>query len=314
MADTRRMDKATIIKQLLRAERESVIFKRLGIWVKGHEHHTLDRILVPDDPDNLQNTTWTSVIDAIALYEVLNHAGQQHFRQASNTPFVTGPIADRFGPFADNHYCEAILNGTFDMSDISAEIEVHDIIQGMQYPDPTTPTTPIDTTITAETFSQVVAHTRERTSSSPLGRHYGHYRTILRDATLIEDIAAIANFCFQWGKTLTRWEKVTQPLLPKEPGTPRINRIRRITLVEADLNICLSEIFGCRLMTNAEKHGLLHKAQFGSRKGRMAISAVLLKRISYDIIRQARMDACMFDNDASACYDRMIPSISMIQS
>jgi hypothetical protein len=46
----------------------------------------------------------------------------------------------------------------------------------------------------------------------------------------------------------------------------------------------------------------------------MAISAVLLKRLSYDIIRQARMDACMFDNDASACYDRMIPSISMIQS
>ena len=46
----------------------------------------------------------------------------------------------------------------------------------------------------------------------------------------------------------------------------------------------------------------------------MAISAVLLKRLSYDIICQTRMDACMFDNDASACYDRMIPSITMIKS
>jgi hypothetical protein len=26
------------------------------------------------------------------------------------------------------------------------------------------------------------------------------------------------------------------------------------------------------------------------------------------------MDACMFDNDAPACYDRMIPSIAMIKS
>jgi hypothetical protein len=40
----------------------------------------------------------------------------------------------------------------------------------------------------------------------------------------------------------------------------------------------------------------------------MLISAVLLKRLSYDIARQTRMDAIMFDNDATACYDRIIPS------
>jgi hypothetical protein len=67
-------------------------------------------------------------------------------------------------------------------------------------------------------------------------------------------------------------------------------------------------------MINAEKHGLVHKAQFGSSKGKMAISAVLLKRLSYNIIQQSRMDACMFDNDTSTCYDHMIPFISMIQS
>ena len=103
-------------------------------------------------------------------------------------------------------------------------------------------------------------------------------------------------------------------MIPKDPGTPRITRIRHITLVEADLNVCLSELFGRRLMNNAEKHGLLHPALFGSRRGKMAISAVLLKRLSYDVIRQTCMDACMFDNNASACYDRMIPLITMIKS
>jgi hypothetical protein len=73
---------------------------------------------------------------------------------------------------------------------------------------------------------------------------------------------------------LRRWEKVTHTLIPKEPGAPKINRIRRI-IIEADLNMSLSEIFGQHVMNNAEQHGLLHKAQYGSRKGKMAISAVL---------------------------------------
>ena len=46
----------------------------------------------------------------------------------------------------------------------------------------------------------------------------------------------------------------------------------------------------------------------------MCISAVLLKRISYDIIRQTRTDAIMFDNDASACYDHIIPSLAAMMS
>jgi hypothetical protein len=43
----------------------------------------------------------------------------------------------------------------------------------MQYPDPTNPTPTINTTITAETFCDMVTHSQERTSSSPSQRHYG---------------------------------------------------------------------------------------------------------------------------------------------
>ena len=59
-------------------------------------------------------------------------------------------------------------------------------------------------------------------------------------------------------------------------------------------------------MDNAEQFGLLHKGQYGSRQGKMSISAVLLKRLSYDIIRQSRMDACMFDNDAVCLKQKFI--------
>jgi hypothetical protein len=46
----------------------------------------------------------------------------------------------------------------------------------------------------------------------------------------------------------------------------------------------------------------------------VSVAAVLLKRISYDHIWLTRMDAIMFDNDASVCYDRNIPSLAEMMS
>jgi hypothetical protein len=51
--------KADALHQLIAAEeRSSSIFKCLGIWLKGKEYVTMDRILVPDDPENLTNTDY----------------------------------------------------------------------------------------------------------------------------------------------------------------------------------------------------------------------------------------------------------------
>jgi hypothetical protein len=41
----------------------------------------------------------------------------------------------------------------------------------------------------------------------------------------------------------------------------------------------------------------------------MAIRAVLLKRLSYDMARLLRAVLLTFDCDAMACYDRMVPSL-----
>jgi hypothetical protein len=171
--------------------------------MKGKEHITLDRILIPDDPTDLSQTTWTSIVEAQALYEVLLTSGSTHFNQAANTPFATGPIADKLSPFADNDYCNAILHRTGDIEELADMTEVRDLIHGMKYPDPTHPTPTIDTTITTEAFTDMVQNHCERTSSSPSGRYFGHYRTLLRDPELLGNIAALAHFCFKWGNYLT---------------------------------------------------------------------------------------------------------------
>jgi hypothetical protein len=126
-------------------------------------------MLVPDDPDDLTNTTWSTVIKSQALFEVLTKDCQEHFYQAAETPFLTGPVVDKIGPFADNEYCDAVLNGTFDFTGIAKITEAKGLISRMQCPDPANPTPMINSTIDAEGLTSAISHTRERTSSSPSG-------------------------------------------------------------------------------------------------------------------------------------------------
>lgn len=69
--------------------------------------------------------------------------------------------------------------------------------------------------------------------------------------------------------------------------------IHDITLIEADLNLSLSILFGHQMMDNAKSYNLPHPHQYGSCKGKMSKSAVLLKcLLSYDIACQTEMHGC----------------------
>jgi hypothetical protein len=116
---------------------------------------------------NPKDFTERLIIEAQALFEVLTKDSQENFHQAAETPFVSGPIASKIGPFADNDYCDAVLNGTFEFEDLAERTEVQDLIEGMRFPDPARPTPSIDTTLTYEGFQSAIKNTRERTSSSP---------------------------------------------------------------------------------------------------------------------------------------------------
>jgi hypothetical protein len=68
------------------------------------------------------------------------------------------------------------------------------------------------------------------------------------------------------------------------------------------------------MLKRAVQKGLVSPYQFGGINGRMAISCVLLQQTSYDIIRLMQLMAIIFDNNAKAAYDCMIPSQCMILS
>ena len=71
LAETRQLTKAQAIRQILQAEQQAVTFQKLGRWLKNNEHHQLTRILTPDNPQDLNTTSWTSIADANQLHDIL---------------------------------------------------------------------------------------------------------------------------------------------------------------------------------------------------------------------------------------------------
>jgi hypothetical protein len=55
---------------------------------------------------DIENTTWTAVVERQAIFKALIKNGTEQFLQASDTPFVRGPFAELLGPFKFNEYMQ----------------------------------------------------------------------------------------------------------------------------------------------------------------------------------------------------------------
>jgi hypothetical protein len=123
-------------------------------------------------------------------------------------------------------------------------------------------------------------------------------------------------FAFKFSEPPDAWTNSHQVLLGKDDLREpiKITQIRQIQLVSATMNMGCRIIWGHKMLKRAAHHGLISSYQFGGINGRMSISCVLLKHTSYDIIQLMHLTALIIDNDATAAYDRMIPSQCMIMS
>ena len=102
-------------------------------------------------------------------------------------------------------------------------------------------------------------------------------------------------------------------MLQKDPGNPRIHRLRIIHLYEADYNLLLA-VKWRQALYHAESEALLNEGLYGSRPGRSAHDPALLEVLQHDIYRSSMKSGINFDLDATSCYDRILASIASISS
>jgi len=167
----------------------------------------------------------------------------------------------------------------------------------MAIPDGMRNVLPVNICISQQDFRKGRWGWKETTSTSPSGRHLGHYKVALTDTEITRGYQLTLNIPIKHGFVARIWQNAVSVLFEKDPGSPKLSRLRIIHLFEADYNMFLKLIWGCRLVGHAEDHGQLGDDMQGSRKHRGTMDLLSKKLLSYDISRQYRLNMAIFDND-----------------
>jgi len=237
----------------------------------------------------------------------VNH---QQYHQAYDTPFGSGPLADIVGHAGDTELANQILKGNIPPLPSTLLAETIRILNTLSEPCPGLSPTPA--VISEEEFINAYKVTPESTSSSPSGRHVGHYKAVLDNPTLVSLHTTMSSIPFQTGFFPEHWKRVVDIMLQKDTGNSCCHRLRIIALFESDLNQAKRILIGRRLSHLLEDNTMLPEMQQGSRPGKQCLRAVLKKVLSHDIIRMTKHTAALIENDAVGCYDHLVNNLVLM--
>jgi hypothetical protein len=185
------------------------------------------------------------------------------FRQAKDTPFGSGDLFDLVGYDGSTEEASAIVSSScMSYMGIPMSRELQVFLKECRRP---ASVLPISTIISRKAYVKTVKAWKETTSTSPSGRHLGHYKTALLDDRLLGLHVDLLNIPIAQGFSPERWTHSVTPLLETDEGKPYLTRLRVIHLFEADYNLFLKLIYGRRLVRNAERANALNNQQHGSR-------------------------------------------------
>jgi hypothetical protein len=108
-----------------------------------------------------------------------------------------------------------------------------------------------------------------------------------------------------------RWQHAIDNILEKIPGLPRINKLRIIQLLKADLNQVLRSAFARNISKLAQQTpGIISKHQYG-RSHQTCLTPFLNKLLTVQLLIQKKMNGIVFDNDVKGCYGRIVSGIAL---
>jgi hypothetical protein len=313
------------IIELKKRERRRRMYRQIGgvLQPESLNRGGLARIYIPASsqdpyPGGPDPKTWKGEWSTITYpEEIARHtcaANSRQYHQAVNTPFASDPLAGYFDPAPNSAGTNRILQGELPPDSILDQLQPETVLllQQMKKQQPLPPQA-IKVVITKEEFISCYNAVQEKTSSSPSGRHVGHYKAAAKSDLLSDMHARMMSIPFAAGFSPKRWHKVIDIMLEKDAGCPYIHRLCILALLESDFNQAVRILIARQLGFRMEDHGLVPDMQYGSREGRQCISAVLNKQLTHDIVRHRKAMAAFIENDAIGCYDRMANNLLIIE-
>jgi hypothetical protein len=266
------------------------------------------------DPSNPKTWKgpWVSVTNPTDIANIIKGINIRQYHQAHTTPFGSGSLSTQIGRNGFSPTATALIQGNLPAT-LSFDLlpETIRILQTLASANPKMDNSQ-KVAVTPQAFIDAYKLAWESTSSSPSGRHIGHYKAILDDHTLVSLHASMMSLPFQHGFTSDRWARVTDIMLEKEPGNARCHRLRILALFESDLNQAKRILIGRPVQQHLEDHNIINNMQYGSRAGKQCPSAVLSKVLQHDIICLTKTTAAFIENDAIGCYDRLMNNMVLL--
>ena len=282
-------------------------------------------LIDPKKIDKNDPSVWRQINCPTEIEFYLRLRNQRHFGQAETdkTPFTTDEMKEEFDWAATTSAAKEVLEGTY-VNATMTEVEqlfAKNLVRVREQDESRN-------ILLYSEFRGKMKVWRETTSTSPSGRHLGHYKALVSviDRTLPteekeklydiqKDIAnvyiAIINYCIRHRYSLDRWKVIVNMMIYKEPGNVKIHRLRVIHLYEADLGLLWGAQWGSSMRT-AVRDRTLHQGQFGGLPGRDCTSLTFFEELRFDYSAITRFPFTNFDNDATACYDRILCSIASL--
>ena len=312
------------IRRIQRREALSRMHRKIGYTLHpGTLKGGLSRVDIPNtsskdpypmgpDPKTWEGA-WTSINDPSELARHVCAANTRQYHQAHHTPCGTEPLATYLGYKGDALGAQHIIAGAELPSSVADQLlpettSIFSTLTSLAQGNNLT-TSP---RITPEQFKSCYKAMDKRTSSSPSGRHLGHYKA----ATLSEELTNLHSIMMSIplsaGFSPTRWRQIIDVMLEKKPGDHRIHRLRIVALQESDFNQSNRLAIGRPLQHLVEELGLAPDMQHGSRASKLCQSAVLNKQLTFEIHRYQRKPLAYIENDAVGCYDRIINPLVLI--
>ena len=330
---------AKIVRRINKAEIGLKTYRILkAMRGKGAQKHAMDRIEVPDswpEPQHIKSETkledpkkckkWKPITDPDQIEKYLIIRNQRHFGQAQGTPFTEGELAEDIDWAASSAAADKILAGTYewkiDDQKCTAVLKACQIASDLEES---------KAELTENEFKGKIKCWGEATTTSPSGRHLGHYKSLFAEPTYDKDeqeeeyqrfkekqqqlrslVLDILNYCIRNTIVLPRWKTIVNTMIFKDAGCIKIHRLRVIHIYEADYNLLLA-VKWRQLIRESDKQGRLHQGQYGGRPGCEAQSLALLEELKCDLAYTTRRTLLNLDLDASSCYDRIVMSLASL--
>ena len=308
-------------KRIKRAEENRAMWAKLRRIAGKLKSGGLNFILEPAAYDSEGNVSeWTPIFDEELIQDKLLKRNKKHFAQAEGTPFADEELMELLGQDGTSPLAQHVLNGGELPNTQQMGRAVKAILKSLE----ALTDEPINIEITPGDLTAGIKKWREGTTTSESSKcHLGHYKAMVCETLtnecdeirgkMLEMKASLMSIASMHGFVYDRWMIIYNQMLEKIEGQPRMDKLRIINLYEADLNLLLGIIYR-RAVYRAEELQALGDEAWGSRKGKQTLDPLFLKLLSYMISEMSLTSLGSFDNDASACYDRMVVLLAILRA